>query len=771
MYSLVTIGSLSAATSKCMAYNNTYVNCSGQGLNSVPRNISLNVTHFILSHNNIKRLQVGDLENLTQLIEIDLSYNNISVIESFSFRGLVLLRIVRLTKNCITALNSSTFKGASKIEELYLDYNSLNQIPDLGRLPKLLCLDLSNNYVANAEFPPNYLSLLVLNKLMLNFNDMNSIDFQFLNCASIEILQLKQKKGSTMALRVTNHNFSSFSNIQKLYLSGNKFKQINLHLIFQSLHNAMSLTHLYLDEVMSGYHLSGDFFAEVASSLTYLSLKYSKQITLAYNAFLSLKKMIRLDLQMSSVTSIYTGFLNEVNSLQALNMEHIYVEEKCNLTCENFYSTTLSSLISLNLCSSPNIQIFQYDFRCLANLTHLSLCNNSLTSSNFAFLLPESLTYLNLSYNSISSTSNNLKRLLRLEILDLSSNFLCSPAIDIKWLSSLAALKELNLNNNSLTEWNIDFGFSAMRRFSLAQNKINKFEESFAAMWTQSITIDLRSNPFNCDCSMFWFRRWIDDPGKKVFLIGVDEYKCRPDTGKWRGHFLKKVLISELNRECDPQMPMVDKIIYVTVVMSITLIVAMLFIILYNKNSWYFRYYFYIYLYKDRTTGERRSLLEDGDYDFYMSYAEDNVDIAAQINDSIKHPDGNVHNRTVYRTYFETTDALGNEWEIERLSTKITSSHSVVVLLSPHYLRDKRRQFELHLIDNEMRHRHGKNANLHIILIFTTMTGEMIHRLPPTVRDIINNNKAIEWPNDGSSELQQREFWKTLRCRLVEMHL
>jgi len=105
----------------------------------------------------------------------------------------------------------------------------------------------------------------------------------------------------------------------------------------------------------------------------------------------------------------------------------------------------------------------------------------------------------------------------RLQTLDLADNRLSSlpPGTLL-----VPALRELSLDGNRLHAIPADVGFlRSLRRLDLSYNRLRTVDRCLftTADWTLDY-INLRENPFHCDCSLFWLRalragvvsRWAD---------------------------------------------------------------------------------------------------------------------------------------------------------------------------------------------------------------------------------------------------------------------
>jgi len=128
------------------------------------------------------------------------------------------------------------------------------------------------------------------------------------------------------------------------------------------------------------------------------------------------------------------------------------------------------------------------------------------------------LTVLRLDESRLEHIDHDVFRdVRRLETLDLADNDLSSlpPGTLL-----VPALRELSLDGNRLRTIPPDIGFlRALRRLDLSYNRLRTVDRCLftTADWTLDY-INLRENPFHCDCQLFWLRalragivsRWAD---------------------------------------------------------------------------------------------------------------------------------------------------------------------------------------------------------------------------------------------------------------------
>uniref|UniRef100_A0A3Q3IRI7 Slit homolog 2 (Drosophila) n=1 Tax=Monopterus albus TaxID=43700 RepID=A0A3Q3IRI7_MONAL len=128
----------------------TTVDCHGQGLRSVPRNIPRNTERLDLNANNLTKITKADFAGLRHLRVLQLMENKITTIERGAFQDLKELERLDLSENQIQGVPRKAFRGAVEIKNLQLDYNHINCIEDgaFRALRDLEVLTLNNNNIS-----------------------------------------------------------------------------------------------------------------------------------------------------------------------------------------------------------------------------------------------------------------------------------------------------------------------------------------------------------------------------------------------------------------------------------------------------------------------------------------------------------------------------------------------------------------------------------------------------------------------------------------------
>uniref|UniRef100_A0A672M1L5 Slit homolog 1 protein n=1 Tax=Sinocyclocheilus grahami TaxID=75366 RepID=A0A672M1L5_SINGR len=161
----------------------TAVDCHGQNLRSVPRNIPRNAER------------------------LDLNANNLTKITKADFAGLRHLRVLQLMENKISSIERGAFQDLKELERLRLNRNNLQVLPELLFLgsTKLFRLDLSENQIQGIPRKAFRGSTEIKN-LQLDYNQISCIeDGAFRALRDLEVLTLNNNNISRLSVASFNH--------------------------------------------------------------------------------------------------------------------------------------------------------------------------------------------------------------------------------------------------------------------------------------------------------------------------------------------------------------------------------------------------------------------------------------------------------------------------------------------------------------------------------------------------------------------------------------
>ena len=228
-----------------------YIDISGIGLEQIPQGIDPFVRDLRLARNQIKRINLGDLDNYLHLSLLVLDDNQIEEIEEDALGRLDFLIRLWLNGN---HLKTVPLRLPSSLRELYLEENQINSLDNVS-LKGLLHLErlfLRRNQITSLH--PNSLDDLSQLKLLdIQLNKLTTLpDNLFLNLNNLRSLDISQNPLQVLPSKT----FVGLSNLDALQLSRIQSENFTLNEdIFQplikltslDLYNSPTLAHLLMN--------------------------------------------------------------------------------------------------------------------------------------------------------------------------------------------------------------------------------------------------------------------------------------------------------------------------------------------------------------------------------------------------------------------------------------------------------------------------------------------------------------------------------------------
>ncbi|RVE41760.1 hypothetical protein evm_013589 [Chilo suppressalis] len=359
---------------------------------------------------------------------VNVSYNQLTSLVG----GLtVSINILDLSHNLLESLSISFFEAIkSSIRQVLLFDNRLMHIDNLGFLPKLQILSISNNSInsikrrAFAEIPEMQI-------LDLSHNKLSQLGAeQFHNNRWLRHLRLASNE-----LRSLPRDCFKNTVLEHLDLADN---QLALYPSSALAHVGFTLRHLDLAHNRIEY-LDAAMF-QATSFLYDLNLAGNALTVLSDNTFASLSRLFRLDLSHNTIKTNFKELFHNLPRLRRLALAGAGLKVVPHLPLMNLTQLDLSE----NLISSYR----ETDVKCLINLRNLDIASNKITSLQPSMwtVFPK-LTKLDVSFNPLvritSSSFDGLDRLSYLRMIHLWQ----LETMDPRSFRSLPSLRSLTLES------------------------------------------------------------------------------------------------------------------------------------------------------------------------------------------------------------------------------------------------------------------------------------------------------------------------------------
>ena len=255
---------------------------------------------------------------------------------------------------------------------------SLYGVDQLSITEHVKGLDLSQNYILDQHYDPDY--------PIKPFSTFSNLESLFLNGNKITTIQ--------------SNAFQGLNNLKDLPLSGNRITTIEPN-AFQGLNNLKDL------------HLSGNRITTIEpnafqglDNLKNLNLYFNRITTIQTNAFQGLGSLKSLVLTNNPITTIQTNAFKGLNKLASLLLINNQIT-----TIEPNTFDGLGNLEKLVLTNNPITTIQTNAFQGLGFLKSLVLTNNSITTiQTNAFQGLNQLKWLVLSYNPLTESAEEIKQ-------------------------------------------------------------------------------------------------------------------------------------------------------------------------------------------------------------------------------------------------------------------------------------------------------------------------------------------------------------------------
>ncbi|KAG5874054.1 hypothetical protein JTB14_034630 [Gonioctena quinquepunctata] len=338
--------------------------------------------------------------------------------------------------------------------------------------------------------------------------------------------------------------------INILDLSENNIENLDAKLHNLSSHNL----HVLILKLNKINRIDGEFFLKLPN-LHELDLSYNNITSLDDSKlFQNQKELHKLDLSFNGIKTLPDKFFQPLNKLRILDMSFNnlgdFLTQSKNVLIDNLKLSPDLSHLSLEGLNITNFPIAFFDG--FDQLVALHLSDNALT---MVPSVPYAIQKLDLSGNPITFLSARHLNYPSLKVLQLNE-MPSLASIHHYAFYNLYALEKLAVTNcPKLEEFNElafdvaskDTSHRHLKSLSLSGNRLTSLNESYKFFFRHMDHIDLRHNPWQCDCDILWIQEF------SSILYKAHEIKCNLSPQDSNPH-LKHVLDlhhSDL-KECFP---------------------------------------------------------------------------------------------------------------------------------------------------------------------------------------------------------------------------
>uniref|UniRef100_A0A9J8D934 G-protein coupled receptors family 1 profile domain-containing protein n=1 Tax=Cyprinus carpio carpio TaxID=630221 RepID=A0A9J8D934_CYPCA len=383
------------------------VDCSEQGLSSVPTDLSPLTSYLDLSMNNISEIQPNAFHNLHFLSELRLSGNHLRHIPGPVLQGLYNLKVLMLQNNQLERLPSEDPWELPNLLSLRLDANLIMEVParTLSGMRSLRHLWLDDN--ALTEIPVSALNdLSSLQAMTLALNRITHIpDYAFKNLSNLVVLGFHNNNIKAIPERA----FVGNPLLQTIHFYENPIQFVGRS-AFQFLPKLHTLSLNGATEIREFPDLKG------TSSLQVLTLTRAGLTGLPYDLCHLLPKLRVLELSHNAIEELPSFY--HCASLQEIGLQHNLIKQ---IEMNTFQQ--LSSLRTLDLSWNRINTVHPDAFSSLQSLIKLDLTGNRLSSLPLTGLT--SLTHLKLKGNKALSRSFREEDFPNIRVIEMPYAYQC----------------------------------------------------------------------------------------------------------------------------------------------------------------------------------------------------------------------------------------------------------------------------------------------------------------------------------------------------------
>ncbi|XP_019872550.2 chaoptin [Aethina tumida] len=378
---------------------------------------------------------------MDNLEELELDENDLEYIPEGTFENIQHLQMLKITNNKLKHMRDIPICETKKLKMLNLEHNMISTLSNfkfscnkhrdsigLSLNDDMLNVGIQDNSYLNTS--ETFTNLIMLN---LKHNSITDIGLSLADLKGLKIIDLEGNNLKTIRLA----QFDGLDSLEKINLRNNKIKMID---------DAVFLKKPYLYNL----NLEGNLITKInlnsTTTLRHLNLAHNKLVLTSLSILNNLKGLKELVISNNQISEIIPNEFRNFTSLEILDVS------SNNLTLHNESFNDLKSLQNLIISNNNIKRLPSGVFATTLELKTLDISHNQfevLPTDVFYSLI--NLESLNMSYNRLENLQFILfKPLKKLNLLDIAGNRLKYIQYDLI-INNLPSLSVINVKHNWLS--------------------------------------------------------------------------------------------------------------------------------------------------------------------------------------------------------------------------------------------------------------------------------------------------------------------------------
>jgi hypothetical protein len=432
-----------------------------------------------------------------------------------------------------------------------------------------------------------------------------------------------------------------------------------------------------------------------------------------------LPKLIHLDVSYNPMRLVMSNSFITLHKLKTLIIDHLLdlgIEmENGSLASDGVEKLSIGSMTMGN----PKDFNFRFAFTDCPSLKWLQIMN-----INFSAFSRKDFT-------GMLSPLGNLRSLTIIK----------SEVKQVPYLQDLFELRHLNLNFNKIKVLHAEEfqNLTKLVKISLVDNQITTITKASLPdfLWEKkTLLIDISSNPFNCDCELEWFAKWLENNRERMIKYPTG---CICETSqKWKGRSLA---------EFQPKGCNLPNQYVVFGFSTCGLLSIMIFsIVVVRKLRWDIKYYIHV-LKNRKTSGYKRIQDSESEYDGFVAYnCRDRRWIMAEL---VEH----LERKHDFRLFLHERNLLPGGIQVEDIHASIESSRKFILVLSNNFMTDQWCQYEATLAKDSLA---GGRGDKIVVILLENLRSDHI---TSSFKTLLKYTDNAEWTENGNG---RKLFWKNV---------